>query len=272
MRFSVRAEVRLIKVMSICGFVLIWELAALSGLFFEGVIPTPLAVAVAIVKQLADPSFYHDLQATLLAAGVGFCAGSLLAVSIGILLGLFPFARRVFEPWIVAIGGTPKIIFLPILFLIFGLGIESKMAKAALSAFFPVVLSTTSGFIQIPSILPKVGQSFQIGFANMVFKIYVPAMADALLTGLRLGMAMAIIGVLAAEIAYSNAGLGYRLIRDSDQFNMAAVYALVILIFALTATIDFAFMKIQHHFLRRRRQHRSADLNPPSSASVSAGA
>ena len=49
------------------------------------------------------------------------------------------------EPYIIAIGGTPKIIFLPILFLIFGLGIETKMAKAAVSAFFPIVLSATSG-------------------------------------------------------------------------------------------------------------------------------
>jgi ABC-type nitrate/sulfonate/bicarbonate transport system permease component len=252
---GMRAQVRLIKALTVVGFVLVWEVAAWSGIFFAGVVPPPLPVVRAIGQELADAGFYHDLEATLLAATVGFGAGSILAASAGILLGMYPFARRVFEPWVVAIGGTPKIIFLPILFLIFGLGIESKIAKAALSTFFPVILSTTSGFVQIPPILLKVGRSFQINAAHMVFKIYVPAMADALLTGLRLGMAMAIIGVLSAEIAYSNAGLGFRLIRDADQFKMESVYALVLLIFAIAAMIDFMFMKIRNHFMRHRGHH-----------------
>jgi ABC-type nitrate/sulfonate/bicarbonate transport system permease component len=267
---GVRGQIRLIKVLTILAFILVWEGAALSGLFFEGVMPPPLAVAVAVGHELADPGFYHDLTVTILAAAVGFAAGSILAVSMGILLGMNPFARRVFEPWIVAVGGTPKIIFLPILFLVFGLGIESKMAKAALSTFFPVVLSTTSGFVQIPPILLKVGHSFQISAAHMAFKIYLPAMADALLTGLRLGMAMSIIGVLSAEISYSNAGLGFRLMRDADQFKMASVYALVFLIFAIAAIIDFVFMKVQEHFLRHRRRDDSAELKLPMAAASSA--
>jgi ABC-type nitrate/sulfonate/bicarbonate transport system permease component len=267
---GVRGRIRLIKALTILAFILVWQGAALSGLFFEGVVPPPLAVAVAIGHELADAGFYHDLTATILAAAVGFGAGAILAVLIGILLGMYPFARRVFEPWIVAVGGTPKIIFLPILFLIFGLGIESKIAKAALSTFFPVVLSTTNGFVQIPPILLKVGQSFQVNAAHMAFKIYLPAMADALLTGLRLGMAMSIIGVLSAEISYSNAGLGFRLMRDADQFKMASVYALVLLIFAIAAIIDFVFMKVRGHFLRHGRGHDSAELKLPMAAATSA--
>ena len=265
---GVHGQVRLIKILTILAFVLVWTWAALSSFFFEGVVPPPWEVMVAIGQELADPTFYHDFQATILASTVGFVSGSFLAVSMGILLGIYPFARRVFEPWIVALGGTPKIIFLPILFLIFGLGIESKMAKAALSAFFPVVLSTTSGFVQIPPILIKVGRSFQIDPFNMVRKIYIPAIADTLLTGLRLGMAMSIVGVLAAEISYSNAGLGFRLIRDADQFKMASVYALALLIFAIAGSIDLVFKKIQGHVLRYRRQH---DM-PETTLSVAAAA
>jgi ABC-type nitrate/sulfonate/bicarbonate transport system permease component len=246
-----------IKILTLISVIAGWEALARSGLFFEGVTPTTLTVVDAIWNELLDKGFYRDLAITMAAASIGFFFGSLIAIAKGIVLGLNGFVRRMVEPYIMALGGTPKIIFLPILFLIFGLGIESKIAKAALSAFFPVVLSTTSGFIQIPPIFLRVGHSFCLTNWQMVSKIYVPAMADPLLTGLRLGMAMAIIGVLSAEITYSDGGLGYRLIRNADQFKIPAVYALSILIFATAAVINFGLTKVQDYFRRHERERRA---------------
>ena len=173
-----------------------------------------------------------------------------------------------FEPYINAIGGTPKIIFLPILFLVFGLGINSKIAKAALSAFFPVVLSTTSGFIQIPPVLIRVGESFGLSHWQMVQKVYLPAMSSPLLTGFRLGVAMSIIGVLAAEIAYANVGLGYRLIHDADLYKIPSVYAITILIFATSALINSALASAQSHLGRRGRKKQRLVEAPPMAASA----
>jgi ABC-type nitrate/sulfonate/bicarbonate transport system permease component len=192
----------------------------------------------------------------------------MIAIAVGIVLGLNSYLRRMIEPFILAIGGTPKIIFLPILFLVFGLGIESKMAKAALSAFFPVAVSATSGFLQIPEVLLRVGQSFHLTAWQMVSKIYIPAMAKPLLTGLRLGMAVAIIGVLSAEISYSDRGLGFRLIRNADQFQISAVYAIAILIFATAASINFGLSKVEDHFSRYEQGRRkNATLTVGLSAS-----
>jgi hypothetical protein len=149
------ARVVWIKMLTVAAWILIWESFARSGLFYEGVVPPVVTVLRALVQELLEPGFYHDLAVTLLESIVGFIVGSVVAVAFGIGLGLRPFIRRMIEPFVTALGGTPKIIFLPILFLIFGLGIESKMAKAALSAFFPVVLSTTSGFIEIRAHTPE---------------------------------------------------------------------------------------------------------------------
>ena len=253
-----------IKTLTIVALLCLWELLSRSGLFYKGVMPSVLAVVKAAFNELADIGFYRDLGITMLESSVGFVCGSIIAIAIAIGLGLSPYARRMIEPYITAIGGTPKIIFLPILFLIFGLGLESKMAKAALSTFFPVVLSTTSGFVQIPHVLLRVGRSFDLSWSQLVRKIYLPAMANPLLTGLRLGMAMAIIGVLSAEISYSDSGLGFRLIRDADQFRIPSVYALTILIFTVSATINFVMSKLQDHLNRHKRQHRLAamDLAP----------
>lgn len=252
---SEKTQILWIKTLTVAGAILAWEGLARSGFFFEGVVPPTLAVVGAIGRELVDRGFYRDLGVTLLESGLGFLWGSLIGVSLGIVLGLNSFLRKMLEPIITAVGGTPKIVFLPILFLIFGLGLESKIAKAALSAFFPVVLSTISGFLLIPNILLRVGRSFHLSGWQTVAKVYVPAMAHPLLTGLRLGMAMAIIGVLSAEITYSDMGLGYRLIRNADQFQIASVYALAFIIFAIAATVNFGMTVLQSHVARHERRN-----------------
>ena len=260
-------SILLIRVLTILALFCLWEALRLSGLFYEGVLPSTLAVVSAIGKELADESFYRDLGTTMLETLVGFSIGSLIGIAAAVGLGANSYARKVIEPYIVAIGGTPKIIFLPILFLIFGLGIESKMAKAAMSAFFPVVLSCTSGFVQIPRVLLRVGRSFDLTRWQMIQKIYLPAMTNPLMTGLRLGMAMAIIGVLAAEVAYANAGLGFRLMRDADQFRIPSVYAIIILIFSVSSAINFAISKLQDR-LNRHDKRRGVDLMEIGAAKV----
>ena len=201
-----------IRVATVVICAVAWESASRLGLLYSGICPPLEAIARAMVGELSSPSFYGDVSVTMMEAFAGFVVGGFLGLVLGIWLGLNPFARMAIEPYINAIGGTPKIIFLPILFLIFGLGIKSKIAKGALSAFFPVVLSATYGVMSINPVLLRVGRSFYLTPWQMVTKIYLPAMARrSIATGIRLGIAMSFIGILAAEISYSNSGLGYRL-------------------------------------------------------------
>src|SRR6185295_12599708 len=186
---SLARRVFWIKLLTILVLIGLWEGLSRSGLFYKGVLPSTWVVVQAIAGELADSSFYHDLGITMLASSVGFVASAIIALLFAVVLGTNSYMRKMIEPYIIAIGGTPKIIFLPILFLIFGLGIESKIAKGAMSAFFPVVLSTTSGFLEIPTVLLRVGKGFNLSRWQMASKIYLPAMSSRLLTGLRLGMA-----------------------------------------------------------------------------------
>jgi ABC-type nitrate/sulfonate/bicarbonate transport system permease component len=251
---ATKRRVLAIRTLTILAALCLWETLGRSGLFYAGVLPSSLQIAEALWRELIDPGFYNDFGITLLETVVGFLVGAAIGVAVGIALGIGTYARRMIEPMIVAVAGTPKIIFLPILFLIFGLGLESKMAKGALSAFFPVVLSTVAGFLQIPKVLLRVGESFHLSWWQMAWKIHLPAMSVPLLTGLRLGMAMAIIGVLTAEMTYANAGLGFRLLRDADQFRIPSVYAIIILIFALSAAVNSAISRLEDRLNRHERR------------------
>jgi ABC-type nitrate/sulfonate/bicarbonate transport system permease component len=245
-----RTKIALVKLTTIIVCVVVWEALSRSGFFYRGVMPSIAAIFSGTVGEIVDRSFYIDLGATSLAALVGFLSGSVIAIGVGVWLGKNSFARRAIEPYITAIGGAPKIIFLPILFLVFGLGIESKMAKGAISTFFPVVISTTYGFLSIKPVFLNVGKSFYLTPWQMAEKIYLPAMISPILTGLRLGLAMSIIGILAAEISYSNVGLGHRVTRYADNLNVPSMYGVIILIFVFSAALNSGISRIHRHYSR----------------------
>ncbi len=237
-----------IRLVTVVALIAAWEGLALLGRFgvlYGDVIPNSWTILQAIGQELASASFYRDLGITFAEHSVGFVVGSLIALFAGIGMGTNALLRQSLEPYLNAIGSTPKIIFLPILFLIFGTGIESKMAKGALSAFFPVVFATILGMLLINPVLIKVGRSFNLSQWQMITKIYVPAMVNPVITGLRLGIAITVIGVLVAELKFADGGLGYRVGIYYEQFKIAPMYAIILIIFALAALANLGMTRLQ---------------------------
>lgn len=248
------ATVGRIRLLTVAGLLLAWEALALVGalgILYGDVIPSAWKIGLAVWNEVTAADFYRDLGITFAEHVVGFVVGSAIALALGISMGANPFFRRALEPYLNAIGSTPKIIFLPILFLIFGTGIDSKMAKGALSAFFPVVFSTALGMVLINPVLLRVGRSFNLARWQMVAKIYIPAMVNPVITGLRLGMAITVIGVLVAELKFADGGLGYRLGNYYEQFRIAEMYAIILIIFALAAFANVGMTRLQ----RRANRH-----------------
>lgn len=237
-----------IRVITVIGIIGAWEAFATLGrmeILYGDVIPSSWMIFVAIWQELTSSNFYHHLGITFAEHIVGFTVGSLMAIALGISMGVNETLRKALEPYLNAIGSTPKIIFLPILFLIFGTGIESKMAKGALSAFFPVVFTTALGMALINPVLIKVGRSFNLSKWQMVTKVFMPAMVNPVITGLRLGMAITVIGVLVAELKFSDGGLGYQLGIYYEQFRIAPMYAIIVIIFALAAAANVGMTMLQ---------------------------
>ena len=198
-----------------------------------------------VVKPVRDTSVARIRILTIVAILAAWEVLALLG-RLEILYGdVIPTLRGAIEPYLNAIGSTPKIIFLPILFLMFGTGIESKMAKGALSAFFPVVFTTVLGMLLINPVLIQVGKSFNLTTRQMVAKVYIPAMVNPVITGLRLGMAITVIGVLVAELKFADGGLGYRLGVYYELFRIAPMYAIIVIIFALAATANVGMSMLQ---------------------------
>lgn len=245
---SLDSRVTRIRFMTCIGAVVLWEIIATLGsvgILYNDVVPHIWNIVIAVGEELISASFYRDLGMTFAAHSVGFICGAALAVFVGIWLGTNKLIREAMLPYLNAIGSTPKIIFLPIIFLMFGVGIESKMAKGSMSAFFPVVFTTTLGMMLINPVLIRVGRTFNLTKWQMITKIYMPAMVNPVITGFRLGVAITVIGVLVAELKFADGGLGYRLGIYYEQFQIAPMYAVIVLIFALAAAANSGMTKLQ---------------------------
>jgi ABC-type nitrate/sulfonate/bicarbonate transport system permease component len=116
----------------------------------------------------------------------------------------------------------------------FGVGPGSKVAMGTISCFFPVVLSAAAGVRQIDKMLIRVGRSFRVNTWQMVTKIYLPAMRQPIINGVRLGLGVAVIGTLLAETKLSNQGVGFLIINSYTTFDMPRMYALLILLFVVS--------------------------------------
>ncbi|MEE8397230.1 MAG: ABC transporter permease [bacterium] len=227
-----------------------WEWLARSGLLYEGVVPTVGAVAGALWREVSGAELYRHLAITGAEVGAGFVIGVSGGTAAGILLGAFPFAGRVMQPYVNALATTPKIIFLPIAMILFGVGPASKVALGALSGFFPVVLSTAAGMLQIRAVHIKVGRAFNFSGAQMVTKVYLPSLVWPLITGMRLGLGVTVIGVLLGEVKLSSGGLGFMAINYYNHFQIAGLYALLILIFLLAVSANMLMTAIGNRLAR----------------------
>ncbi len=242
-----------LRIALLVAIVAIWEAVAASGLLFRDVVPSLLTIGGALVSILVHPDyllkidlgfaglafdlkipeFYRHLWVTVGEIGTALLIGGLSGLTVGLLLGANPFLSRAFERFLYYLGPTPKIIFFPIMIMWFGVGPGSKVAMGTISCFFPVVLSAAAGMRQIESVLIRVGRSFRANTFQMVTKIYLPAMRQPIVNGVRLGMGVAVIGTLLAETKLSNRGVGFLIINAYSTFDMPRMYALLILLFVV---------------------------------------
>jgi NitT/TauT family transport system permease protein len=246
-------RVTVVRIAIIIVLLTAWEALARSGLLFRDVVPTLSAIARALAALLVQPDFYANLGWTAGEIALALLFGGISGLLVGLILGGNRFLSRAYEPFLYYLGPTPKIIFFPVMIMWFGVGPTSKVALGALSCFFPVALSTAAGMRQIDAVLIRVGRSFRATTSEMVTKIYLPAMREPIVNGVRLGLGVAMIATLLAETKLSNRGIGYLIIQAYSTFDMPRMYAVLIALFALAIAANAAIGRFSSYHLSRAR-------------------
>lgn len=216
----------------------IWQIA--SSLTF--VIPDPLETLQVLVANLADPTYQRHLAATARAVALAFVAGTILGGLLGLLLGLSRTAQLALEPLVIALNGVPKIVLYPILLTIFGLS-GAKVVMAILFALFPVLINVATGVRELPAVYSKLGRSLDASRWQMLVHIILPGIRRPLLTGIRLAISLAVVGVVLSEFFATRLGLGRVVLQAYGHGNYASMVATILLLIAFSFVLSMVLWR-----------------------------
>ncbi len=231
----------------------VWEVAArlrwLDPDFFS-----PPSQVVSAMADLATPPVLAAARLTATEVVFAFALAAAVGVGLGLVIGLSPFAYRTFRPIVLLLFSVPKMVMLPLFILFFGIGLTSKAVFAFSLGVFPVLLNVIAGTRMVDRTLVTAAYCMGAGRLAIFAKIVLPASLPSVITGLRVGMAQTVLGVLLAELYAANTGLGFYVSLYSQSFKPAQLFALFFLVAALSIVVNEALRAIERRAGRWREE------------------
>ncbi|HEY2136511.1 MAG TPA: ABC transporter permease [Xanthobacteraceae bacterium] len=240
-----RAGSRAVQAGFVVVFLTLWWLATTRWGVSSILLPNPVNVAHELGEILASGEFVEDLRVTLTELFVAFAIAAASGVTLGYFISRTRYRIRVFDPLLSAIYSVPLILFLPLYILIFGLGPPSKIALGASISFFPVVLSTISGFGNVDRTLVTAARSMGASDFQLFRFVLLPAAFPVMLTGMRMGFTVALLSIIGSETLASLEGLGHRIVHLAEGMEMARMFAYIAFVVAIAAFLNVVVSSLE---------------------------
>lgn len=231
------------------AIIAILELGTRQGWISNLTLPRPSAVLETLVDLYRSGLLWKHLAPSLGRLAAGSFLGIAAGVAIGLLIGLFSLARSGLVPLVAAIFPIPKIALLPLFVIWFGIGEPSKYALIALGTFTPTVVATYGGVDNVDRTLIRMGQSFDLTWWSIVRKIVLPGALPAILSGLRISLAIAIILLVAAEMLGAEYGIGAYILEAGALYDLEKLFAGVTILSVLGVTINWLVGIVERRLL-----------------------
>lgn len=208
---------RLFRLLSIVFFIVIWEIAAVL-IAHPFILPTPVDVGIAFWELLVSPGppgaqwAGELLGHTLISLSrviAGFCIAAISGICLGLMMGWWQTIRNFIEPVIEIIRPIPPLAWIPLAILWFGLGFKSAVFLIWLGAFFPILSNTILGVESTSKILIEAARTLGAKHMQLLPKVVIPSALPSIMAGLKIGLGVGWMCLVAAELTGSNSGLGF---------------------------------------------------------------
>lgn len=231
-------------------FLIVWEIVPRLGLIDSAFLPPFSAVVVAGYHITVDGTLWTHFQASFLRSILGFFIALILSIPLGLLIGWYPKARRLFNPILEVFRNTATLALLPVFILLLGIGEVSKISIVVYSCFFPVLLNTIVAVKNVDPLLIKSARSMNVPTYKLFYQVVIPASLPTIFTGIRMAGSYAILVLLAAEMVGAKAGLGYYITFAQYNFYIAEMYAGIIVISLLGILVNYVLLCVERYFSR----------------------
>lgn len=235
---------------SIMLCIVLWWLLTLSGLVGKVLLPPPIEVAETMLRTIRDGSLLNHTTVSLLRVVQGFLLAFFVAVPVGMLMGSSQIARGLIEPVVELLRPIPPIAMIPLAILWFGIDELSKVLIIAYGAFFPILLNTMAGFRDVDRTHIRAAQTLGARRVQIFRDIVLRSAFPLIVVGARLGMGMAFIVLVAAELIASSAGLGYLINDGRYSFRTDQVFLGMVSIGILGFLLNKGLLLVEHRLLK----------------------
>jgi NitT/TauT family transport system permease protein len=240
-----------LRIASVAAILIAWQVYGSS--INPILLSDPSAVAVAFVDMVRDGSLGHALASSLEVLGLGFLFGSVAGVLIGLAAGRSDTVAALIDLPVNALYAVPAVALVPVIVLWFGFEVTTKTIVVFLFVIFPVLINTMRGVREVDPELVEVARSFCSSERRMWLDLILPSALPFIVTGLRLSIGRALIGVIVAEYYTSLSGLGDLISTNASNFQTARMFVPIVVI-ALLGVVFTALLELAERSLVQWRK------------------
>jgi len=234
---------RTVRLAILAALLALWIAAAAFGWANPIILPAPGALASALVKDF--PSFYDGLLVTLAEIGASMLIAWTAGIGLGLIVGRAGALARLVEPLLSSAFSVPFIILYPLLLAWVGIGWQSKVLFGVLSGFFPIALNTMASVRRVDERFAVMARAMGASDLQILLGVVVRLALPGIISGLRVGTALIVIGVVVAEMLASIGGLGHPISYHTNLFDTGHVYLGIALALVVVVALNQAFTVLE---------------------------
>lgn len=231
-------------------FVLLWWF--ISRAVGQTLVPNPWVTALAAVDLVRQGKLLVALGESLSVYFSGYLLAALVAIPVGLLMGGFRLFGRTIEIYVNALTATPRVAFIPLIILFFGLGFQAKVTVVFLGAVMPIIINTYAGVLNADGELVEMARSTGANRAQIFRRILLPGATPFIVAGLRLGATIGLINTVVAELYTAVRGLGGLLAVYGNTFQMAPYFVVVLTLALIGGVVTQALRLLESRVDRWR--------------------
>jgi NitT/TauT family transport system permease protein len=238
---------------------LLWEVSPYVLTLSKGMqlfFTTPSAVAVKLYEMFSTGMIWPALRFSSTAFSIGLLMSIVVALPLGVILGRSQTLNAMFDPFVTAFNATPRLVFLPIFLVWFGIGMNTVVLIVFIGAVFPLLINTYAGVRNADRLLINVARSFGANEWEINKLVVLPNSMPFIVAGLRLAIGRAILGIVVAEFfGGSTEGVGVLMVDAAGKFHVDIVFAGLILFMAMSLVMTSAVKVLENRLTRWRPQN-----------------
>jgi NitT/TauT family transport system permease protein len=245
----------LLGTFSVIVFLALWQIAVSLGWIAPLFVSSPLRIVIAGYGMVRDGSIFNDLAVSSEEFLLGFGLAAVVGIPLGILMGWYSRLNAILDPFVNALYATPRIALMPLIIIWFGIDLPAKIAIIFLSSVFPILVNTITGVRTIDRDFIRVARSFGATDRQLFKTVALPSSVPNLLTGLRLGLGHALIGIVVGEMYGASAGIGFMMQTAGATFQTDKVMVGIVIIAAAGMGMTQLLKAVERRFDRWRPDH-----------------